>query len=157
MKEVMWLSWVSIIQMSSSGWVKVDLRTSKSVGGVVMQGRGHHSQHVTSLYVLYSTDDITWSNALVNGASVCFYVSMSLNQFYLIWDQYINLESLDSSWTFYPSVDIFWKHQKWYTSHHHIWWNCISSLHQNQPQDLGWLAILQIWNSWVWYVYIATL
>ena len=53
-----------------TGWVKVDLRRTMTVGGVVMQGRGRHSQYVTSTYVQYSADGVNWNNAQVNGASV---------------------------------------------------------------------------------------
>ena len=56
--------------MSFPAWVQVDLQTTKSVGGVIMQGRGDHSHYVTSAYVQYSTDGSNWSNAQVNGASV---------------------------------------------------------------------------------------
>ena len=65
----------------SSAWVKVDLQKTMNVGGVIMQGRGRNIQYVTSTHVLYSTDGMHWTNARVQGSSVCSYLDTIISMY----------------------------------------------------------------------------
>jgi len=51
---------------SGNNWLQVDLGASLSVGAIGTQGHANYSEWMTSYWLLYSTDNVTWRNARTN-------------------------------------------------------------------------------------------